>query len=318
MDATIYNFPTKAPKRFNTFGGSFGGPVHLPKIYNGSDKTFFFFDYEGNRKTTSSPELLLVPTAAERAGDLSGLLATGTSLVDPFTGAAYPNNTIPGGPGNPCGNAKDCINPAAQALLNKYYPLPNVNGNGYNYQTLVPIPSNSNAWDLRVDHMLSPKHQLYARYSWKNVFLNEYNNDTIISPANNFLPNDQAHEQNRSLVISYNYVITPSLINEFRFGLTNFTENETFPIQGAQALSQLGVLDNGINLAVHPTGQAFPTFAFSDGTITSIGQGRVGTTISRNYQFTDNVSLRVRQHALRFWNGHVGCSMGPAVLSAFR
>jgi hypothetical protein len=301
MDATVYNFPTKAPKRFNTFGGSLGGPVHLPKLYNGSDKTFFFFDYEGNRKTTSSPELLLVPTAAERAGDLSGLLATGTSLLDPFTGAAYPNNTIPGGSGNPCSNAKDCINPAAQALLNKYYPLPNVNGNGYNYQTLVPIPSNSNAWDLRVDHMLSPKHQLYARFSWKNVFLNEYNNDTIISPANNFLPNDQAHEQNRSLVISYNYVITPSLINEFRFGLTNFTEHETFPIQGAQALSQLGlVLDNGINLAVHPTGQAFPTFAFSDGTITSIGQGRVGTTISRTYQFTDNVSLRVRKHALRF------------------
>ena len=101
--------------------------------------------------------------------------------------------------------------------------------------------------------------------------------------------------------MSYNYVITPKLINEFRFGLTNFTVNETFPIQGAQALSQLGlVLNNGINLAMHPTGQAFPTFAFSDGTINSIGQGRVGTTISRTYQFTDNVARVVRQHALRF------------------
>jgi len=298
MDATIYNFPTKAPKQFNSFGGSLGGPVILPKLYNGTDKTFFFFDYEGNRKTTSSPELLLVPTAAQRAGNLNGLVG---AAMDPFTNTPYPNNTIPGGPGNPCNNSKDCINPVAQAVLNNYYPLPNANGNGFNYQTLVPIPSNSNGWDLRVDRTLTSKQQLYARYSWKNVFLNEYNNDTIISPANVFLPNDQAHEQNRSLVVSHNYVITPSLINEFRFGLTNFTENETFPIQGAQALSQLGlVLNNGVNLAMHPTGQAFPTFAFGDGTITSIGQGRVGTTISRTYQFTDNVARVFRQHALRF------------------
>jgi hypothetical protein len=302
MDATIYNFPTKAPKRFNTFGGSLGGPVHLPKIYDGTDKTFFFFDYEGNRKTTSSPQLLLVPTAAERAGDLSGLVSTvGAPLIDPFTNAPYPKNTIPGGPGNPCGNPKDCINPVAQTLLNSYYPLPNVNGNGYNYQTLVPIPSNSNAWDLRFDQTLTSKQQLYVRYSWKNVFLNEFNNDTIVSSAGVFLPNDQARERNRNLVISYNYVITPKLINEFRFGFTNFTEDETFPIQGAQAISQLRlVLNNGINLALHPTGEAFPTFAFSDGTINSIGQGRVGTTSSRTYQFTDNVSLHVHQHALRF------------------
>ena len=315
MDATIYNFPTKAPKRFNTFGGSLGGPVLLPRLFDGTDKTFFFLDYEGNRKTTSSPELLLVPTQAERNGDLTALYqasscTAGTTgcdasghliTMDPFTNTPYPNHIVPGGPGNPCTNPQDCLNSVATTLLNSYYPQPNVNGNGYNYQTLVPIPSNSNGWDLRVDQMISPKQQLYARVSWKNVFLNEFNDDTVISPANIFLPNDQAHEQNRSLVVSYNYVITPKLINEFRFGLTNFNENETFPITGAQALSQLGlVLNNGVNLAMHPTGQAFPTFAFGDGTVTSIGQGRVGTTISRTYQFTDNVARVIRTHALRF------------------
>jgi hypothetical protein len=301
LDSTIYNFTSKAPKTFNTFGGSLGGPVIIPKIWDRGHKTFFFFDYEGNRKRTSTPELLLVPTAAQRTGDLSSLVGSGTPLMDPFTGTPYPNNTIPGGPGNPCSNPQDCINPVAQQLLDGYYPLPNANGNGYNYQTLVAIPSNSNGWDLRVDQTLTSKQQLYARFSWKNVFLNEYNNDTVISPANFFLPNDQAREQNRGVVVSYNYVITPKLINEFRFGLTNFTENESFPITGAQALSQLGlVLNNGINLAMHPTGQAFPTFAFTDGTITSIGQGRVGTTLSKTLEFTDNVSHVVRKHALRF------------------
>ena len=308
LDSTIYNFTSKAPKTFNTFGGSLGGPVILPKLWNGTDKTFFFFDYEGNRKTTSAPEELLVPTLAERQGNLTALVDTpGTPgvLLDPFTASPYPNNTIPGGPGNPCTNSKDCINPVAQELLSSWYPLPNANLNqtnpAYNYQTLVPIPSNSDGWDLRVDQMLTPKQQLYARFSWKNVFLNEYNNDTVISPANIFLPNDQAREQNRSLVASYNYTISPSLINEFRFGFTHFNENDSFPLLGSNAISQLGlVLNNGINLAAHPDGQAFPTFNFSDGTITSIGQGRVGTTISETTQFTDNLARILHQHTLRF------------------
>ena len=122
----------------------------IPKLYNGTDKTFFFFDYEGNRKRTSVPEQLLVPTAAERNGNLSALAAAYGSgpVTNPFTGQAYANNTIP------TGACKGCINPVAQAMLN-YYPLPNANLNvanpSFNYQTLVPIPANTDGWDIRVD-----------------------------------------------------------------------------------------------------------------------------------------------------------------------
>jgi hypothetical protein len=309
LDSTIYGFTSKAPKNFNTFGGSLGGPVIIPGLWNGKNKnTFFFADYEGNRKTTSAPMLLLVPTQAERQGNLTDLVNISGSpgvLTDPFTGKPYPNNTIPGGPGNPCGNSMDCINPVATTLLNGYYPMPNANlgvvNPAYNYQTLMPIPSSSNGWDVRIDQSLSSKQQIYMRYSWKDVNISQSDNDTVISPANAFLPNDQAHEQNRSLTISYNNVLSPTLVNEFRFGLTHFTENETFPIQGASAIKQLGlILNNGINLSAHPTGEAFPTFSFSDGTISNIGQGRVGTTISSNVQFTDNLTRVVHQHSLRF------------------
>ncbi len=309
LDSTIYGFTTKAPKNFNTFGGSLGGPVIIPGLWNGrSRKTYFFTDYEGNRKTTSAPMLLLVPTQAERQGNLTDLVNIPGSpgvLTDPFTGNPYPNNTIPGGTGNPCANSTDCINPVAMTLLNNYYPEPNANlgivNPAYNYQTLMPIPSNSNGWDVRVDQSLTPKQQVYVRYSWKNVNLSQSDNDTVISPANAFLPNDEAHEQNRSLTASYNYVFSPTLLNEFRFGLTHFTENETFPMQGASAINQLGlILNNGINLSAHPTGEAFPTFSFSDGTITNIGQGRVGTTISSNIQFTDNLTRVIHKHSLRF------------------
>jgi len=298
LDSTVYGFTSKAPKNFNTFGGSFGGPVMIPGLWNGrSRKTYFFADYEGNRKTTSAPMLLLVPTQAQRQGNLS---AFGTPM-DPFTGQPYPNGTIPGGPGNPCTNPMDCINPVATALLNDYYPLPNASNPAFNYQTLSPIPSSSNGWDVRIDQSLTSKQQVYMRYGWKNVNISQSDNDTVISPANAFLPNDEAREQNRSLTVSHNYVFSPTLLNEFRFGLTHFTENETFPIQGSNAISQLGlILNNGINLSAHPTGEAFPTFAFSDGTITNIGQGRVGTTISSNIQFTDNLTRVMHTHSLRF------------------
>ncbi len=300
LDATVLNFSVKAPRTFNTFGGSLGGPVTIPKLYNGRDKTFFFIDYEGNRKTQSYPEQLLVPTAAERSGNLNGLvqqLGLGP-VINPFTGAAFPNNTIP------AGSCPACINPVAQALLN-YYPSPNANfgavNPSYNYQTLVPNPSNSNGFDIRVDHNFNSKQQLYVRYSFKNAFYNEYNNAGVVAPANNFLPNDGANEKNRSLVVSYNYSVTPTLLNEFRFGFTNFNENDTFPIQGAAAISQLGlVFNHAVNIASHPTVDAFPTFNFSDGSVTNIGQDRVGQTISGNMQFTDNLTKIMGKHTLRF------------------
>jgi len=300
LDANVLNFTTKAPRTFNTFGGSFGGPVTIPKLYNGKDKTFFFVDYEGNRKTQSFPQQLLVPSVADRSGNLNDLvqgLGVGP-LMNPFTGAPFPNNTIP------TGSCSACINPVAQALLN-YYPLPNANQGvlnpSYNYQTLVPIPSNSNGFDLRLDHNINSKQQLFVRYSFKNAFYTEYNNAGVVSPANNFLPNDGANEQNRSLVVSYNYSITPRLLNEFRFGFTNYNENDTFPISGAQAISQLGLdFDHPVGIASHPNVNAFPTFNFSDGTVTSIGQDRVGQTISGNTQFTDNVTRIAGKHTFRF------------------
>jgi hypothetical protein len=300
LDASVLNFNVKAPRTFNTFGGSLGGPVLIPRLYNGRDKTFFFVDYEGNRKTQSDPEQLLVPSVADRSGDLNDLvqgLGAGP-LLNPFTGAPFPNNTIP------AGSCAACINPVAQALLT-YYPQPNANTGvlnpSYNYEVLVPDPSNSKAFDVRADHNFNEKQQVYARYSFKNAFYSESNNAGAVAPANDFLPNVGASDQNRSFVVSYNYAITPSLVNEFRFGFANYNENDSFPIEGANAISQLGLnFDHPIGIASHPTADAFPTFNFADGSVTTIGQDKVGTTISGNVQFTDNLTRVIGRHTLRF------------------
>jgi hypothetical protein len=287
LDATILNFTSKAPKRFNTFGGSFGGPVTIPHLYNGHDKTFFFLDYEGNRRRTATPEQYLVPTAAQRLGDISQLPIidpqTGNPtnvLTDPMSGSPFPNNAIP----------LTRLNPVSQRLLNEFYPLPNISsGSSFNYETLQSTPSNTNGWDVRLDQTITPKQQIYARFSWKNLL-----SDT----ANPLLPNDINVEHDRSFLVSYNYAISPKMVNEARFGFTYSLVNTTFPIQGATADNQLGL--SGISFANHPTTGAFPTFNFSDGSgFTPIGRDKDGPGASRTVQFTDNLSRTIGKHTIR-------------------
>jgi Carboxypeptidase regulatory-like domain len=256
LDAHVFNFAEKAPKHFNTFGGSIGGPVLIPHFYNGHNKTFFFFDYEGNRRRTSQAEQYTVPTALERTGNLSELAATlpgGASghpvLTDPSTGQAYPNLTIPN------------ISPFATALLNRYYPLPNLPTSlgGVNYQTLVPIPSNTDGFDARIDQVITSKQQMYARFNRKNLTVN------VVNPL---LPNDVDTEHDRSFLVSHNYDISSRLLNEFRYGYTDTILSPNFGIEGAAALQGLGLQvggNQGVNVSNHPTDQGFPSIVFSDG-----------------------------------------------------
>ena len=288
LDATILNFTSKAPKRFNTFGGSLGGPVTIPHLYSGKDRTFFFLDYEGNRRRTSVPEQYLVPTLAQRNGDISALpIVSPTTglptnvLIDPTNGTPFPNAAIPA----------SRLNPVSQRLLNEYYPLPNVSnaGGSYNYETLQPTPASTNGADGRLDHYITSNQQIYARFSWKNL-----NSETV----NPLLPDDNNLEHDRSFLVSYNYTISPKMVNEFRFGFTNGNQNVVFPIQGAGADNGLGL--TGISFANHPSTGAFPTFNFTDGTgFTQIGRDKDGPGASRTYEFTDNISRTMGKHTIR-------------------
>src|SRR6202007_599709 len=91
FDARTYFLPVDSPKPSfsqNEFGGVVGGPVWLPKLYNGKNKTFFYFAYQGFRYTQDSTNHLLVPTAAELNGDLSSFP---TQIYNPFTTRPDPN-----------------------------------------------------------------------------------------------------------------------------------------------------------------------------------------------------------------------------------
>ena len=88
------------------------------------------------------------------------------------------------------------------------------------------------------------------------------------------------------------------MLNEFRFGFTNVITSVNFPIQGSDALTQLGL--TGVNISQHPTTHAFPTFNFSAGTgLTPIGRDKAGITQSKTTQFSDNVTYTFGKHTLK-------------------
>jgi hypothetical protein len=166
-----HGIPTAAFTQ-NQFGATLGGPVVIPKLYNGKNKTFFFINYEGFRLRQGLPALLSVPTQAMRNGDFSAL---GINIYNPFTTVPDPNN-----PKNYLRQQASCngqlnvicpnrIDPVAARLVS-LWALPNVPGAGYinNWAGNVSYGGNTDQGTARVDQTISEKQQLFVRYTYWN------------------------------------------------------------------------------------------------------------------------------------------------------
>jgi hypothetical protein len=128
------------------FGAYVGGPLNIPKIFNGGNKTFFFAGWSGTRGSTPFDALSTVPTATERSGDFSALTA---AIYNPATGQQFQFN----GQLNVIDPA--LITPQAQALL-QYIPLPNLPGTTQNYHQVTSAENNSDSLSLRLVHNFGP------------------------------------------------------------------------------------------------------------------------------------------------------------------
>ena len=208
FDARPYGSVVKPKKIGNDYGASLGGPVIIPRLYNGRDKTFFFGDFEGFRYPQSLTVQYLVPTALMKQGNFTQEVDN-TPLQDPFTqGQPYPNNILPS------------VNPSAQAFMS-IFPAPNYGNTnsvaaalasvGYNYITNKPEDYTSNQFDARVDHYFGGKALLFGRYTWKNISLQ--------SPNNLSLPDSTLFDQYRIFVSSFSYNFTSNLINRISLWL---------------------------------------------------------------------------------------------------
>jgi hypothetical protein len=210
-------FSSTVPKLImNDFGASFGGPISIPKLYNGHDKTFFFMTYEGLRLPKQQALLESVPSVALRSGDLSAYLPT---VVRDLSGNPFPGNQIP----------QTAISPFS-AAVNKYlFPLPNTGAPGAisnNYQQNFPTPISSNQGDARVDQNITSKQAVFARFTYKSraVQLAPCANNTgscaSLLNGSALSGSSQLPEKDWSLVGAHNYIISPHMVNEFRAGWT--------------------------------------------------------------------------------------------------
>lgn len=193
----------QAPFRQNQFGFVLNGPVSIPKIYNGQNRTFFMVNYEGLRQSQSVAQLDTVLTAKMRQGDFS-------EIAKPIK-----NPLQPGSPAF-AGNIIDpsLISPQALAAL-KYMPLPTSPGISNNYLASVLNTNNTNQTIDRIDQSFGERVRLFFRYGWMNTRLT--NGST--NPSNGY----NQPVKNRNFVIGYTQVISPSLVNDVRFGRQHST-----------------------------------------------------------------------------------------------
>ncbi len=296
LDATQYGATEKGAKVWNTFGGSLSGPIVIPHLYNGRDKTFFFIDTEENRRPGSQLIIDNVPTAAMIAGNLNGL--PGPAVIDPYTGAPYPNNTIPA-----CSQANqvDCLNSVPQKLFAKYIPLPNYNSGSTtgDYRSQLPLANETNGYDLRFDQYIGTKNLLFGRWSWKNLPQQALANTGFggVQTAQ-LLPPITNNETDKNLIISDNYTITPHIVNEFRFGLSRLGVVSSFPYVGADVNAYLGLTGLDLSRADHVG--AFPGFFFNTGTgFTGLGHNVIGPVGSKVTQYNDTVSWVKGKHSIK-------------------
>jgi hypothetical protein len=163
----------------NEFGMTAGGPLWLPKLYNGTNKTFFFFGYEGWRYNTPINTFEVVPTAAELNGDFSNAQFASNAIFDPTTTAtngsgytrqAFKNSIIP----------PSQINAQMQNYLSTYFDKPNLSGNAsYNALVTGKTVNNNDSYQGRVDQKIGVHDTLFFRYSQMNSALSVPLSNTI-------------------------------------------------------------------------------------------------------------------------------------------
>jgi Carboxypeptidase regulatory-like domain len=216
------------PFRQNQFGASFGGPVWIPKLYNGRNKTFFYFAYQGFRYTQDSDSLLKVPTAAQLAGDESSFP---TQIYNPFSTRPDPAN--PGKyirdpfPGNQI--PSNLIDPRMVAFARAVLPQagPVLDGNGDNAIDSTPNHQTQNEYNVRVDQNFGQKNTVFFRYSAVNSLL------TAAGGVPGLIK--QGSIPGRNWGGSYVHIFNPSLVLQVQYARTTNQDNSATLFTNAPA-----------------------------------------------------------------------------------
>ena len=286
--------------RQNQFGGVISGPVIIPKIYNGKNKTFFMFNYEGRR--TSNPGIAgtaLVPSNRMRSGDFSELLGIRNSagnpapvtIVDPLTGTPFPGNIIPASRITSTGKSLTSYWEAPQTVLDN--PLV-----GFNYRGVGSRNIDDTQYFTKIDHNISDRDKVMFRYATN---LPEY----LITPPASPQFTYRVLGRNNNIATQWVHIFTPSVINEFRYGYSTSRDDSFNPRANTNFdLSTIGldafrVITDG-NRKLTPREAGLPNINVTSFQGLSEQDGGNGFDDNRLHQFSNNVSINFGAHAFKF------------------
>ncbi len=260
--AAKFDDPTSQPVPnyvTHNFYGTVGGPIFLPRpgeggsaLYNGRNRSFFFFSLNGQRNSTpifggaGDPLGVPVPTARMRVGDFGELLRPGTdreyrlaaggTIHAPIGTLFAPNGTPI--PGNDLRNCPSCggFSPFALNYVNAF-PLPNLPGIGRNFETNRKEHAIVDSYDIRIDHRITDKNSIFGRYSKSDTARSRDNFFPLgSSPTNNDLPaGPSAGDEfgnSKGFTIGDTHIFSPTVVNDARFGVTRV---------------EIGIFNTGVN-----------------------------------------------------------------------
>ena len=277
---------------FNQFGVTAGGPVLAPK-YNGRNKLFWFFAYEGLKDGQPSPAIVTVPTDAEKQGNFSALLAAGSQyqIYDPYsatlsgttvTRSPYPNNVIP----------TSQLNPIALAYL-KFYPEPNVTVGlsataVNNFSSSATTVDNYNNELGRLDWNMSDRSRLF--FDVRNAAETQEKNNYFGNPAEGSL----LFRNPKGASADEIYTITPTTVADLRVNFTRLAETHALPSSG-----------------FNPTTLGFPSYLAGDSqylqmpgislsTYQSLAGSGASNWPSQSFQFFGDIVKIKGNHTIKF------------------
>lgn len=287
---------TRSELRRNQFGGTIGGPIYIPHIYNGHDKTFFLLSEESYRQVSGSNEIGVVPTLLERQGNFSQSFNTFTGqpfsatpsipIYNPETGAILNNYMLP----------QAQWDPIAVEVMNQFYPLPN--------NTTFSLPGNNNYivnekaysyWDnvlVKIDQQLHAHDEANIKY----LFRHEH----TTKPFENSLTGEfGAILHNLQTIVAFNetHIFKSNLINDFRSGLTRNVNNEHAFDSGTNWDQLIGMPAPGLT---EPALEQFPEFKPTGYETLGDSEDEPITFTTNNYDTNDTLTWSKGKHTAKF------------------
>jgi len=283
---------------FNQFGFALGGPVWIPKVYNGRNKFFFFLDYQGTRRSLFASDVnLTLPTAAMRTGDFSNTSIIGTTIYDPLTGNPNGSGRTPFA-GNVIPTSR--IASASATLAGLLPALTRPNQLTTNYDAYADTTYSRDNWDFKVNYNPTDKSMVFGRYSESPMTIYD---PLVLGPAGGDAFNGGNPGTAGGLVqttaAGLTYTVSPTFLIDGNVGYTRQSIGANGDVQdGDFGLNKLNIPGtNGIG----PNYAGIPGFQVAG--VANIGNTNTGSPFKfRDNQYTSGINFSKIKgaHSLRF------------------